>query len=364
MVGEGTVIYDGHGNVALDDAIIAERDREPEPISSIRIIDVGLETIIQANDDESITISTNEVCGSAAAKLPKLLSGSAEFSGMDSSLEVVEMKGGLLQTPKKGYSMEVTVKGANLATSLQQLKGFVNMTTPGFNFPPPGTKTLINQMIEEDMQINTEVTLLSPDLIKFNQENSIFYFPKKGNPLPGNSTFHTIVRQELMYDKQSNEKIQLFEKGIPSDILERLNVEIIAFTRRAASFFDYGLKIEKASNVADAIDLYKGAYMDFERARIIQSYIIDKEQSEDKRHEYVSRSRGNLSDVYESLVGTLHKFTKVTGNFHYLAGYIDFLIPQLKDMWIEMFNAAYQTFQSYVPIDAYKYPFYPLTNVL
>lgn len=33
-----------------------------------------------------------------------------------------------------------------------------------------------------------------------------------------------------------------------------------------------------------------------------------------------------------------------------------------QDMWIEMFSAAYQTFQSYAPINTFKYPMYPLTN--
>lgn len=39
----------------------------------------------------------------------------------------------------------------------------------------------------------------------------------------------------------------------------------------------------------------------------------------------------------------------------------------VQDMWVEMFNVAYQTFQSYVPLNGvppngYKYPMYPLTN--
>lgn len=33
-----------------------------------------------------------------------------------------------------------------------------------------------------------------------------------------------------------------------------------------------------------------------------------------------------------------------------------------QDMWMEMFSSAYQTFQSYVPINTFKYPMYPLTN--
>lgn len=33
-----------------------------------------------------------------------------------------------------------------------------------------------------------------------------------------------------------------------------------------------------------------------------------------------------------------------------------------KDLYIEMFNAAYQTFQSYAPINTFKFPLYPLTN--
>lgn len=33
-----------------------------------------------------------------------------------------------------------------------------------------------------------------------------------------------------------------------------------------------------------------------------------------------------------------------------------------QDMWIEMFTTAYQTFQSYIPVNTFKYPMYPLTN--
>ncbi len=33
-----------------------------------------------------------------------------------------------------------------------------------------------------------------------------------------------------------------------------------------------------------------------------------------------------------------------------------------QNMLVEMFNAGYQTFQSYVPLNAYKYPLYSLTN--
>lgn len=33
-----------------------------------------------------------------------------------------------------------------------------------------------------------------------------------------------------------------------------------------------------------------------------------------------------------------------------------------QDMLFEMFNAAYQTFQSYAPINSFKFPLYPLTN--
>jgi hypothetical protein len=33
-----------------------------------------------------------------------------------------------------------------------------------------------------------------------------------------------------------------------------------------------------------------------------------------------------------------------------------------QDVLIEKFNSAYQTFQSYTPLNGYKYPFFPLTN--
>ena len=33
-----------------------------------------------------------------------------------------------------------------------------------------------------------------------------------------------------------------------------------------------------------------------------------------------------------------------------------------QDMLSEMFSSAYQTFQSYAPLNAFKYPLYPLTN--
>lgn len=33
-----------------------------------------------------------------------------------------------------------------------------------------------------------------------------------------------------------------------------------------------------------------------------------------------------------------------------------------QNTWIEMFNVAYQTFQSVIPINANKFPLYPLTN--
>lgn len=34
----------------------------------------------------------------------------------------------------------------------------------------------------------------------------------------------------------------------------------------------------------------------------------------------------------------------------------------VQDTIIESFNAAYQTFQSYAPLNAFKYPMYPLIN--
>jgi hypothetical protein len=34
----------------------------------------------------------------------------------------------------------------------------------------------------------------------------------------------------------------------------------------------------------------------------------------------------------------------------------------VQDLLTEMFSASYQTFQSYIPINGYKYPMYPLTN--
>jgi hypothetical protein len=34
----------------------------------------------------------------------------------------------------------------------------------------------------------------------------------------------------------------------------------------------------------------------------------------------------------------------------------------IQDLLTEMFSASYQTFQSFVPLNGYKYPMYPLTN--
>jgi hypothetical protein len=33
-----------------------------------------------------------------------------------------------------------------------------------------------------------------------------------------------------------------------------------------------------------------------------------------------------------------------------------------QNIWIEMFSATYQTFQSYIPLNTFKYPMYPLVN--
>jgi len=33
-----------------------------------------------------------------------------------------------------------------------------------------------------------------------------------------------------------------------------------------------------------------------------------------------------------------------------------------QNIWIEMFSSAYQTFQSFIPMNGFKYPIYPLVN--
>ncbi len=33
-----------------------------------------------------------------------------------------------------------------------------------------------------------------------------------------------------------------------------------------------------------------------------------------------------------------------------------------QNVWIEMFSATYQTFQSYIPTNGFKFPMYPLVN--
>lgn len=49
-------------------------------------------------------------------------------------------------------------------------------------------------------------------------------------------------------------------------------------------------------------------------------------------------------------------------NFIFILILIIIFFYLIQNMWIEMFSVAYQSFQSYVPLNAFKYPMYPLTN--
>jgi hypothetical protein len=301
---------------------------EPNPISQIKIIDLDLETIIEANDDNSITLSTSLVPGTGLTGLQDAMKNNTV-----NTFEINGENGFGGCSPEKDYTMQITFNAFSLENSLKQLIGFLDRFDPKEGFPPEGTKSIIENLSLNDISQGRDLTLISPSIVVFEDpDQGPSYFPKEGYPLRKSYLFTKIARKEAELLLNTKGKIKLFEKGIPTNYMEELYIEIESFLARGSAFYKNAEKIEKFFGLSQAQELYLKSYMDCERARIIQEWVLDKERPDDLRHEYIRRSRDNYVEIHLDLIDPMIKLASINSNYDYVKQYIDFIYTHFENM--------------------------------
>jgi len=199
-------------------------------------------------------------------------------------------------------------------------------------FMPQKVRMLIENIEEKDVKTPTNNMLYSEDVIPLKEgPNSAKLFHTEGYPGKDFSVFDALVREDYRVRKQSGGKIKMFEKGIPVDLLNRFYEEIRTFCERGDAFCEEakGIYAQVGEHERFFRDIRK-SYQDYERARIIQEYILENEREDEPRVQFFINHRTNLAMIMTGEADIVFRTSKVTCNYDYTIRFVDRALDMLE----------------------------------
>jgi hypothetical protein len=299
--------------------------------SEIKIIDPNLETKVKLFENGGILLELEHIPSIDLTKFTDMIQDYMIESGAVNkglNIKVMGYEG--------DYKLYMCFNKNDINQPIKNMQDVVKFINPNLSIIPKGIEELLGNINNTFIKENNGNKILPDNIICYKEENSESYFYTDGMPTNEKCEFAKVLKKYIELKEQTNNHVDLFNNGIPSNILNNLFYEATLFTKRGKAFYkDISDEFEfqySNQNNEDLIYYLSKAYSDFERARTIYEFIIEKDKEDDPRYLYRLNSRINYSSLLVNNLALINEVVKITGDFDYMKRTKDRYIVKIQEM--------------------------------
>ncbi|MCB9359455.1 hypothetical protein H6503_05980 [Candidatus Woesearchaeota archaeon] len=292
-------------------------------VSSVTVMHPDMSILVEAHNDKSIKFRFSGLDYIDSKLIGKLLEEYRSSMGITDNPDQRKQNEIRLFGQPGNYMLQLTALKDSWDESLKHSTEIVNLIRKGIPSIDNGIFNLLANLNSDNLISINGGQLFPIDVIKYQDNDQTIYYKRDGYFMGSASHFIEVMQREFKTAKDTKGKIQVFEKGLPSQLINDLISESEDFERRSSAFYDEGLEYERTMSIIDAVEYFQRAFYDLERSMIIQKYIIKHESKGDTRYGFWIDARARILNMLANQVQTVCSLTEHTGEYEYAKRFID-----------------------------------------